>query len=78
MDWTVYWFMLPVCVGGLSAIPWNLLVWAVPGAVAGALVGTRMQGKVSEDAARRFFAGLFLLIGVTFLLAFTVFAHHFA
>jgi uncharacterized membrane protein YfcA len=64
--------------GGLSAIPWNLLVWAAPGAVVGALVGTRLQGTVSEQAARRFFAGLFLLIGVTFLLAFTVFQRRFA
>jgi hypothetical protein len=30
--------------------------------------------KVSERAARRFFAGVFLLIGVTYLPAFTVFA----
>ncbi len=63
--------------GGLSAIPWNLLVWAVPGAVAGAFVGTRLQGTVSEDAARRFFSALFFVIGVIFLLAFTVFSSHF-
>lgn len=63
---------------GLSAVPWNLLVWAVPGAVIGAFVGTRLQGRVSEDAARRFFSVLFLAIGVTFLAAFTVFAGRFA
>lgn len=63
--------------GGLQAIPWNLLVWAVPGAVAGAFAGTRLQGRVAEDAARRFLAILFLAIGVTFLLAFTVFAARF-
>lgn len=63
--------------GGLSAIPWNLLVWAVPGAVIGAFVGTRLQGRVSEDAARRFFSGLFLAIGVTFLVAFTIFQGRF-
>jgi uncharacterized protein len=63
--------------GGVGAIPWNLLVWAVPGAVIGAFLGTRFQGKVSEKAARRFFAGLFAAIGIAFLLAFTVFAGHF-
>jgi uncharacterized protein len=63
--------------GGLSAIPWNLLVWAVPGAVGGAFLGTRLQGRVREDAARRFFTGLFLAIGITFLLAFTVFSARF-
>ncbi len=63
--------------GGVTAIPWNLIVWAVPGAITGAFIGTRLQGKVSEKAARRFFAGLFAAIGVTFLLAFTVFARRF-
>jgi hypothetical protein len=63
--------------GGLAAIPWNLLVWAIPGAVLGALGGTRLQGRIGEDAARRFFATLFLAIGLTFLLAFTVFAERF-
>lgn len=44
----------------------------------GAMLGTRLEGRVREDIARRFFAGLFLLIGLTFLLAFTVFASRFA
>lgn len=64
--------------GGLAAIPWNLLVWAVPGAVVGAFIGTRLQGRVNETAARWFFSGLFAAIGVAFLLAFTVFADRFA
>ena len=67
-----------VAGGGLAAIPWNLLVWAVPGAVTGAMLGTRLQGRVPEDITRRFFTGLFALIGLTFLLAFTVFASRFA
>lgn len=70
--------MLIAQEGGLSAIPWNLVVWAVPGAVTGAFLGTRMQGRVSEDVSRRFFSLLFALIGVTFLLAFTVFRERFA
>lgn len=64
--------------GGLSAIPWNLIVWAVPGAVLGAILGTGLQGKVSPTATRWFFGGLFLVIGVTFLLAFTVFTSSFS
>lgn len=64
--------------GGFAAIPWNLLVWAVPGAVVGALVGTWLQGRVPERATRLFFSGLFLIIGVTFLLAFTVFRDTFS
>jgi len=64
--------------GGLSAVPWNLLVFAVPGSIVGAFIGTRLEGRVSEKAARLFFAGLFAAIGVAFLLAFTVFKHRFA
>ncbi len=63
--------------GGLRAIPWNLIVWAVPGAVLGAFIGTRLQGRVSERASRLFFSFLFAAIGVTFLVAFTVFIHRF-
>ncbi len=59
--------------GGFSAIPWNLIVWAVPGSVLGAVLGTGLQGKASPTVTRWFFGGLFLTIGVTFLLAFTVF-----
>jgi hypothetical protein len=33
------------------------------------MLGTRLQGSVREDTAHRFFTGLFLLIGLTFLLA---------
>lgn len=64
--------------GGLGAVPWNLLVWAVPGALVGATLGTRLQGRVSERATRLFFTGLFAVIGVTFLLAFTLFRARFA
>lgn len=64
--------------GGLSAIPWDLIVWAMPGAVVGALLGTGLQGKVSPTVTRWFFSGLFLTIGVTFLLAFTIFRNSFS
>lgn len=67
-----------VLAGGIAAIPWNLIVWAAPGAVVGAVIGTRLQGRVSETASRRFFGVLFAAIGVTFLVAFTVFAGRFA
>lgn len=62
---------------GFSAIPWNLIVWAVPGAVLGAVLGTHLQGRVSEWASRIFFATLFIAIGIVFLVAFTFFADRF-
>ncbi|MEX2548812.1 MAG: sulfite exporter TauE/SafE family protein [Nitriliruptoraceae bacterium] len=45
--------------GGFAAIPWNLLAWAVPGAIVGALIGTHLQGRLPERASRLFFATLF-------------------
>jgi uncharacterized membrane protein YfcA len=64
--------------GGLSAIPWNLIVWAVPGSIVGAIIGAHLQGKVSERATRTFFSLLFLGIGLKFLIAFTFFARRFS
>jgi uncharacterized membrane protein YfcA len=64
--------------GGFAAVPWNLIVWGVPGAIIGATLGTHLQGRVSERATRLFFSGLFLAVGLAFLLAFTVFADRFA
>jgi uncharacterized membrane protein YfcA len=63
--------------GGFAAVPWNLIVWAVPGALIGAAIGTRLQGRVDEHAGKLFFAWLFFGIGLTFLVAFTVLADHF-
>lgn len=63
--------------GGLMAIPWNLIAWAVPGAVIGAHIGTRLQGSASERASRLFFAFLFASVGIAFLLAFTLFKARF-
>lgn len=56
--------------GGLSAIPWNLIVWAVPGATIGAVAGATCKDGLEKGA-------LFLTIGITFLVAFTFFAHRF-
>lgn len=59
--------VLLVREGGFDAVPWNLIVWAVPGAIAGAFLGTRLQGKVPERTANRFFGLLFTGIGAAFL-----------
>lgn len=64
--------------GSVSAIPWDLIVWTVPGAYVGATWGTHFQGRISERASRTFFSGLFLVIAILFLVAFTVLRHRFA
>jgi uncharacterized membrane protein YfcA len=64
--------------GGLAAIPWSLVVWAVPGAVVGAQIGSRLQGRFDEARTDLFFGVLFTAVGAAFLLSFTVFASTFA
>lgn len=49
--------------GGLGATPWNLVVWAVPGAIVGAQVGSRMQGRVDDGHTALFFSLLFAVVG---------------
>jgi uncharacterized protein len=51
---------------GLGEIPWNLIVWGAPGMAAGAVLGSHLHGRVSERAAKGFFAGLFVVIGLAF------------
>jgi uncharacterized protein len=53
--------------GGLSAVPWNLIVYTVPGALIGGQIGARLQGTVREATMERFMAGLFVVIGAAFL-----------
>lgn len=59
---------------GIGTIPWNLIAWGVPGMVGGAFLGSWLQGRVDERAARLFFVGLFVVLATTFLV-FTMFQH---
>jgi uncharacterized protein len=53
--------------GGLSAVPWNLIVYTVPGALIGGQIGAKLQGTIREATMERFMAGLFVVIGAAFL-----------
>lgn len=55
--------------GGLGAVPWNLVVYTVPGAVIGGQLGARFQGRVSSTTTERFIAILFAVVGIAFLAA---------
>jgi uncharacterized membrane protein YfcA len=59
---------------GFNAIPWNLIVWAVPGAIIGAQIAARLQGRLSERLTGLIFGALFLVIGLVFVVAFTFFS----
>lgn len=56
----------------MNAIPWNLIVYLVPGAVIGGQIGARLQGRISAGIMERAMAILFLLIGLIFLANVTV------
>lgn len=55
--------------GGLDAVPWNLVLYTVPGAVIGGQLGARFQGRSSSKTTERFIAILFALVGIAFLSA---------
>jgi uncharacterized membrane protein YfcA len=44
-----------------------MVVWGIPGMAFGALLGSHFQGRVDQRLSELLFAGLFLLISITFL-----------
>lgn len=52
--------------GGVSAVPWNLVVYTIPGALIGGQLGSRFQGRISSEHAERLISGLFMVVGLTF------------
>lgn len=53
--------------GGLSAVPWNLVLYTIPGAALGGQLGSRFQGRISSERSEKLIAVLFLVVGVAFL-----------
>jgi uncharacterized membrane protein YfcA len=53
--------------GGLGAIPLNLVIYTIPGAVVGGQLGSRFQGSVSSEKMERLISFLFAIIGIAFL-----------
>lgn len=53
--------------GGISAIPWTLLIFTVPGAIIGGQVGSKAQGKLSSLTMERLIVAIFSVIGLSFL-----------
>lgn len=56
----------------MGAIPWELIVYTVPGAIIGGQIGARLQGKVPPRLMERGMAMLFVVIGIVFVLNVTV------
>ena len=55
--------------GGVNAVPWNLVIYTVPGAVIGGQLGSRFQGRISSEKMERFISILFAVVGIAFLIA---------
>ena len=56
-----------VQTGGWAAIPWNLLVWDVPGVLIGGQIGPRLQGLIPQQTMRRAIGILFVLLAIAML-----------
>ncbi len=50
--------------GGLSAVPWNLVIYTIPGVIIGGQIGPRLQGFVTQRSMERAIGGLFIIIAV--------------
>lgn len=53
--------------GGTYGVPWNLLVFTIPGAVIGGQIGSKAQGALSSITMERLIVIVFTIIGVSFL-----------
>ena len=50
--------------GGWMAIPWDLLIWDIPGVLIGGQIGPRLQGKVSQRTMQTAIAALFIVLSI--------------
>ncbi len=50
--------------GGWTAVPWDLLVYDIPGVLIGGQIGPRLQGLIAPHAIRRAIAVLFIVLAV--------------
>ena len=56
---------------GIDGVPWNLVIYTVPGAIIGGQIGSRLQGRISPRVMERSMSVLFLFIGLVFLASVT-------
>ncbi len=61
-----------VAEGGLAAVPWNLVVYTIPGVIIGGQIGPRLQGRIAPRSIEQAIAILFAVIGIS--MAWIVFA----
>jgi uncharacterized membrane protein YfcA len=53
--------------GGWTAVPWDLLVYDIPGVLIGGQIGPRLQGKIAPHTMRRAIAILFVILATAMM-----------
>jgi uncharacterized membrane protein YfcA len=53
-----------IAKGGITAVPWNLVCYTVPGVLIGGQLGPLLQGRVSQAVMIRAIGTLFVIIGL--------------
>ena len=53
--------------GGWAAVPWNLLIYDIPGVLIGGQIGPRLQGRVAPHNLRRAISVLFVVLAIAMM-----------
>ena len=53
--------------GGWTAVPWDLLIYDIPGVLIGGQIGPRLQGRIAPHTMRRAIAILFVILGTAMM-----------
>jgi uncharacterized membrane protein YfcA len=53
--------------GGWTAVPWNLLVYDIPGVLIGGQIGPLLQGRIAPHTMRRAIAILFIVLATAMM-----------
>ena len=53
--------------GGWTAVPWDLLVYDIPGVLIGGQIGPRLQGRIAPHTMRRAIAILFVILATAMM-----------
>lgn len=53
--------------GGWTAVPWDLLIYDIPGVLIGGQIGPRLQGRIAPHTMRRAIAVLFIVLAVAMM-----------
>jgi uncharacterized membrane protein YfcA len=65
-SFTLIWQL--VSEAGMAAVPWNLVLYTIPGVIIGGQIGPRLQGRISHRAMELAIATLFVILGSAMML----------